>query len=209
LSLGDINCWITFPARTTPISRTRYGEAPLAEGLEASDAKRLEAARGKVLDLKISLLEGVAAMLSSGRPSGPWALWKECLCILRDGILEEEVEFLVRMDGFYYGGAFQNPSEGLWPPLGKSGRMAPYIAGGFSDVILFVGFCQKELSVGTFCQTRKALAETLVDDAEGVAAVCRGDSRLRGLSRPEREASSSCRDRRIPGTSSKGTDLLA
>jgi hypothetical protein len=63
--------------------------------LSRRDAAQVEAARAKLLDLKIDVLRHLVRALRQGDASG---LWPGCLKLLTEALTASEVQFLLRMD---------------------------------------------------------------------------------------------------------------
>ena len=121
-----------------------YEDEPIFESLDPADADRLEASRGKVLAAKVAVLERLATALRRRDAKG---LWPNCLQVLTEAFLADEVDFFLRIDRSYTG--FDVLSGAVID------EDADLIAGGLTDLLEVVGHCEKELSLGTMDRTKR------------------------------------------------------
>ncbi len=137
---------------STPVRPCSYEDAALIAGLDAEDSAWLETDRSKVFDLKLRLLRHLASTL---RSRATRELWPGCLDLLTKTLTATEMEFYLRMDRFY--GGFDILRGQVVD------EQAELVAGGLTDLLHFIGHCEKELTLGTLHQTVGRLISLLPD----------------------------------------------
>lgn len=128
-----------------------YEEADYLPELTAGDGERLEQIRPKLFDLKLDIVEELASSVSR---RGPARLWEKCLSLLTECLLNDEPEFLLRIDHLYTGFDIRRPDT--------SEQGLGYDPGGLSNLLELIGHCEEELTIGAFAKTRRALGNDLV-----------------------------------------------
>jgi hypothetical protein len=132
-----------------------YEDAVRLRHLEEQDAARLEAGRAAFLDLEISVLRALANAL---RDRDAVSLWPLCLNVLNEALSADEATFYFRMDRWFYGYDIAS-GEGE----GK-GYLSVY-PGGLSNLLMIIGYCEKELTIGTMDRTKRLMPPAVLDDA--------------------------------------------
>jgi len=135
-----------------------YEKAALLPGLDENKAERLKGLRPKFFDLKLKIL-GVLGELVKKRES--WKLWEECTCVLAEMLTCEDVAFLLSMDDFY--SKIQRIGT---CDRGRRGPDVTHRNAGISDLLDFIGHCEKELKFGSLHRTKQAflgIPKTLFD----------------------------------------------
>lgn len=112
----------------------------------------LERTRPRIFDLKIAVLR---RLLRSLRGRGVGNLWEDCLRLLTESLTATEAEYFLRIDRFYSG--FDLLSGEVVD------ERADLVAGGLTDLLQFVGHCEKELTIGTMHRTAQSLASLPAD----------------------------------------------
>lgn len=136
----------------TRVRSCSYEEAALVSGLSVQDAMHLERTRPRIFDLKIAVLR---RLLRSLRGRGVGNLWEDCLRLLTESLTATEAEYFLRIDRFYSG--FDLLSGEVVD------ERADLVAGGLTDLLQFVGHCEKELTIGTMHRTAQSLASLPAD----------------------------------------------
>ena len=77
-------------------------------------------------------------------------IWPDCLNVLTETLSGEEAEFYLKMDRLYNGydlltGEIIDEESDLLP-------------GGFTNLLEFIGYCEKEITIGTMHHCKEALA---------------------------------------------------
>jgi hypothetical protein len=155
-----------------------YEQADLLNGMRVEAAARIEAERPRFLDLKIRVLEEVAAALLERDAAG---IWPRCLRVLTSTLSAEDALFYLDLDRWYMGVDVRRGGAADASP-----RMIP---GGLSNILEVIGHCEQELSVGAFSRTRQALGGMVVVDRPGrlsAGASHRGHPYFQFIGRPER-----------------------
>lgn len=135
-----------------------YEEAALLPGLDEDMAARLEGLRPKFFDLKMKILCVLGELV---RKREPWRLWEECACVLTEMLTGEDVAFLLSMDDI------SSRLQGIGTcDRGRRGSDMTYRNAGISDLLDFIGHCEKELKFGSLHRTKQAflgIPKTLFD----------------------------------------------
>ena len=125
-----------------------YEEAALLPRLDENMAARLEGLRPKFFDLKMKILCVLGELV---RKREPWRLWEECACVLAEMLTGEDVAFLLNMDDFY------SRLQGIGTcDRGRRGPDMTHRNAGISDLLDFIGHCEKELKFGSLHRTKQA-----------------------------------------------------
>jgi len=124
-----------------------YEEAPLIDGLDPSDAARLDAGRSAMLDLEIRVLRRLAAAL---RARDATDLWPACLRLLTDALRADDAAYYLGIDRLLNSYDLRTGET--------TGEGDPDFApGGLTNLLEVIGDCEKELTIGTMDRTRRAL----------------------------------------------------
>lgn len=116
-----------------------YVKAPLIKGLTPEDAARIKADRGKLFDLKVSIIK---KLLQAVRLQTADNLWKNCLHILTKTLTVDDVDFYLYIDYL-----FHNEYE--------------VSTGGLANLLDVIGHYEKEITIGTLAKTRDALGDLI------------------------------------------------
>jgi hypothetical protein len=121
-----------------------YEKSPIIRGLNEADAAKLESVREKFIQIKFDILMILVDALLMNEP---FNIIKDCVAeLVRVIPTEDELEFYYKMDRFY------NEESYIFDKSKKQVKQW-LISGGLSDLIFFIGECEKELTIGTFCKT--------------------------------------------------------
>jgi excisionase family DNA binding protein len=154
-----------------------YEEAPLVPGLSVQDAARLEYLRGRFFDSRAEVLRTLVLCL---REDDPEALWRDSKAALIKYLSADEAYFLMEIDNS------QKSSEYAQPKSLLSAK------GGLSGLLSLVGYCEKELRIGTMAKACGALGELIRKDERGRPYLIFG-SYYEVLGKPEQQKiESSC-----------------
>jgi hypothetical protein len=137
------------------MTECHYELVQLRADVEAGNARRLEDGRQILLDLKIRLVERLVLALRRGSVVG---LWDDCLQWLTDALSGNEADFYLKIDQQW---GFGLRETGRLSQI-NFGEMMP---GGLTEVLELIGYCEKELTLGTMSRTKAAL-EPLLDTTE-------------------------------------------
>ena len=125
----------------------RYEDAPLVKGLRRMDADKIERMREKLFDTIISILQSLIESIQSQNVN---KLWNNCLHILTESLLAEEVDFLMGMDMFYFNHGTDHK------PLLYDGSIIPR-NDLFQCLLHFIGYFEKEMRIGTASKTSELI----------------------------------------------------
>lgn len=143
------------PQKSSKADASSRENLPHAEFLEPEDIGRLEQDRPILLGLKICLLERLVQALERGSGVG---LWADCLRKITDALLGSQADFYLNVDQKWGVGIRQ--TGGL-----AQHNIVEILPGGFTELLELVGYCEKELTVGTMDQTKTSL-ESLVNSKD-------------------------------------------
>ena len=134
-----------------PVRLCDYQEALLMEGLDLSDASRLEEMRPRFLDLKLAVLRRLreAACTRSAQ-----RLWEDCLELLTRTLSADEVEFLLRMDDLYAGSLRGGM---VFDFRTRKNQGFVHVPGGLFELRETVGHFEEELTIGKMDKIRRAI----------------------------------------------------
>jgi hypothetical protein len=131
-------------------------EIDLLRDLDSEMAKRLEASRSDLLDLEMAVLRALATELRVAVPDAT-RLWDQCVHLLTDALPVAQVEFLLAMDRWFHGyDIASGQAEG-------EGYMCVFPAG-LSHLLMLIGHCEKELTIGTLDRTKRAMTRAIPAD---------------------------------------------
>ncbi len=139
----------------TPVETCDYGEAALISGLENRDAEKIVNLRESVFELKIEILQRLQKALYSGSGEN---LLEDCIGLILKNLTLEEINFLLYVDQFYA----KKVAGGIISFSPNYGGFV-YHSAGISDLIEVIGYCQKEIEIGTMDETKKAVLEIPLD----------------------------------------------
>jgi len=111
------------------------GTIPI-EGFDPDDITHIEEGRSKIYDIKKEILKTLLHVLKKRDES---SLWEDCLNIFTGGLLKEDIVFWLKMDRIY---------------LEEEIR---FLSGGITDILWLIGYCEKELTIGTMDRTRATI----------------------------------------------------
>lgn len=142
-----------------------YNEADLIDGLTKDDIEWLPTVRPAVLDFKIRTLGILSKAAAKGTDKRLWGRVLDALNALPH--TAEMVKRLLRIDIRYAG---YNVLSGIEEQVA-----VPCIPGGLTNILEVVGHVEKELSIGTYDQTRAALGGLVAVDRLGRPGLVFGD----------------------------------
>lgn len=146
---------LSFPSRASKVleenerSIKSYAKVRSFSGLDRNDVKQLEANRSRFYELKLRILKILSRSL---RYEDTSRLWPECLRELTDTLTGDEAEFYLRMDRYYLG--YSSIEERVEDD--DEGALLP---GGLTNLLEFIGHCEKEITIGTMQHCTAALWE--------------------------------------------------
>lgn len=114
------------------------------DGLNDADAARLVQLRERVLAVKIKVLTILDRALRLGQVGKA----EECFGVIFETLLQDELEFLLRMDRCY---------AGVDVITGEQRGNRSGFAGGLTDLLYLIGHVEQEIELGTFSKTRAAI----------------------------------------------------
>src|SRR5579864_1182360 len=133
-----------------------YENADRVAGISEADEKRLANLRPKLFQLKIRLLTEAHRVLLKQNASD---LWSKCSGELIELLRGDDAEFLLSMDQVYAGHNLMSSKSKR-----RSVRV-PFMVGGLTNMLEFLGFIEKELKLGTLTKTRVNLNDMVTIDA--------------------------------------------
>jgi hypothetical protein len=123
--------------------RSEHADARIIDGLSSTDAEGLEAGRRSLHELKVQVLQALAAAL---RHQDAGALWPNCLRLLSEGLTYDDATFYLRLDNVVYNSlAWGDLDKGQ----GASHRIELRRPGGLSDLLEVIGDYERELTIAT------------------------------------------------------------
>ncbi len=122
-----------------------YLEADSFSELDPEDCTRIEVNRAKFYDTKLRVLKILSKAVAHRDSSN---IWPDCLNILTETLSGEEAEFFLKMDRYYLGYDLMTGEI-----LTESGLLP----GGFTNLLEFIGYCEKEITIGTMNHCKEAL----------------------------------------------------
>ena len=122
-----------------------YLEAESFSDLDPEDCTRIEVNRAKFYDTKLRVLKILSKAVAHRDSSN---IWPDCLNILTETLSGEEAEFFLKMDRYYLGYDLMTGEI-----LTESGLLP----GGFTNLLEFIGYCEKEITIGTMNHCKEAL----------------------------------------------------
>ena len=123
--------------------------------LDEQTATRVDAGRLVFLDLEIDVLRTLANALRSRDTEN---LWPECLKLLTDALLADDAAFYLQMDQWGYG-------YDIASGKGEGDGYLAVFPGGLSHLLIVIGHCEKELTIGTMDRTKRLIPPAVLDDA--------------------------------------------
>ena len=122
-----------------------YLEADSFSELDPEDCVRIEVNRAKFYDTKLRVLKILSKAVAHRDSSN---IWPDCLNILTETSSGEEAEFFLKTDRYYLGDDLMTGEI-----LTESGLLP----GGFTNLLEFIGYCEKEITIGTMNHCKEAL----------------------------------------------------
>lgn len=163
-----------------------YDEADLLAGMEPANARRIESMRPRVLDVKLRVLDLLAKGAAKQDAAG---MWDGALAIFKKTFNARDINFLCRMDGFYFGADGRTLLGG-----GVNPKRAP---GGVTNLLEVIGHIEAEIKIGVMHHARTALDDSLVRALRAPPAhdvVCRWNY-FKVFDRPDRALLDATSDR--------------
>jgi len=114
--------------------------------LDSSASQRIETNRADFFSLKLRVLS-ILRNAVANRDS--LNLWADCLDVLTQTLTGEEAEFYLKMDRFYLG------YDLMTGEILEETDLRP---GGLTNLLEFIGYCEKEITIGTMHHSKEALA---------------------------------------------------
>ena len=133
----------------TPVTPCEYEEAARIAGLSDAEADRARQLRSKVLECKLLVLEKLALAARAEDCSG---LWSGCVKILSRNLSAADAAFLMDVDRLCV-----ELKLGCEICHGHSILKGNLHTGGLSDLITLICHFEKEITIGTMCNTKQAL----------------------------------------------------
>lgn len=130
-----------------------YDTADLLPWCGQADLPRATALRAAVFKVKIQVLCCLADAL---RKRDSQSLTERCLELVAKELSAEDAEYLFQLDVHFSGHEARTRGAEVAP--------LPLNAGGLSSLLELVGYVEKEMVIGTMCQTRDALGDAVVLD---------------------------------------------
>jgi hypothetical protein len=123
--------------------------------LNEETASRIEAGRSRFLDLEIDVLRVLAKELR--RTGNVGNLWSRCLSLLTEAFPADDVAFYLEIDQWAYGyDIASGESQG-------DGALHPF-PGGLSQLLVIIGHCEKELSIGPMHHTKRLMPHPVLNE---------------------------------------------
>jgi len=158
LIMGSGNLWGKegpFFGDESPVEICDYDKAAPISGLKNNDAENIVNLRDSVFELKVEILQRLQKALYSGSGEN---LLEDCIGLILKNLTLEEINFLLYVDQFYA----KKVAGGIISFSPNYGGFV-YHSAGISDLIEVIGYCQKEIEIGTMDETKKAVLEIPLD----------------------------------------------
>jgi len=140
--------WTWARRRRSLWSTCSYEDADRIVGLNKADADRLNHLRANLFELKVTLLTRVHSALVSQDTTN---LWPQSVALFIDRMRGDDADFLLQMDRVYASHDVKTGAKQIKP--------IPLMAGGLTSLLEFIGYIEKELTLGTLTKTRDSLSD--------------------------------------------------